>query len=192
MRRLADAWVQRVTMTYAERISGHLGRRLVAGCAARPPGTTMTVGLGAGLGAAAGAIVTGASLAAGAGAALGVLLGYVVVALRGGRKGLPLSMALALDEDRLEVLRLGMLGSKPSGSVRTIPYTQITAVEADQRLLELRLRVAAGGDDLVVDTGRRGIGAGPPAVEELRRRVASDHGKGRAGDAVSDRQGTGS
>jgi hypothetical protein len=71
-------------------------------------------------------------------------------------------------------VRLGPLGTKPAGTLHTIPYADISGVAAEQRLLELRIVLQTADGQIELDGGRRGVGAAPPVVEELKRRVARD------------------
>ena len=84
-----------------------------------------------------------------------------------------LSMALVVEADRLELVRLGMIGFRPNGTIRSIPYAEIAGVDTKEKLFEIRISIRAAGDDIGLDTGKRGIGAGWPVIDELRRRIAA-------------------
>jgi hypothetical protein len=159
---------------FAARMSRHLGRPVEAACAVRPPGTTIAIALCAGAGAGLGAAVGGSAILAGVVGGLGALVGYLVVWLRTRRADRAVAMALVLEPDHVELLRLGPLGTKPVGKLRSIPYADITGVAAEQRLLEIRIVLQTADGQIELDGGRRGVGAAPPAVEELKRRVARD------------------
>jgi hypothetical protein len=159
---------------FAARMSRHLGRPVEAACAVRPPGTTITMALCAGAGAGLGAAVGGSAVAAGVAGGLGALVGYLVVWLRTRNADRAVAMALVLASDHVELLRLGPLGTKPLGTLRSIPYAEITGVAAEERLLEIRLVLQTADGQIELDGGRRGVGAAPPVVEELKRRVARD------------------
>jgi hypothetical protein len=159
--------------SYPERLARHLGRDVIAACAARPRNTTITLAVCGGAGAAIGSIAGGSPLFAGIGGGLGALLAYLVVWLRIRGSGQSVSMALVLDADRLELLRLGIIGLRPTGTIRAIPLADIAAVETEDKLLEIRVRIRSAGDDIVVDTGKRGIGAAETAIYELQRRIGT-------------------
>jgi hypothetical protein len=159
---------------FTARLSRHLGRPVEAACAVRPPGATLTWALCAGVGAGLGAALGGSAVLAGVGGGLGVLVGYLIVWLRTRGGGQAVAMALVLQPGHLELLRLGPMGTKPAGTVRSIPYSEISGVAAQQRLLEVRLVLQTAQGLLERDGGRRGVGAAPPVVEELKRRVAPD------------------
>jgi hypothetical protein len=157
---------------FAERMSRHLGRPVEAACAVRPPGTTLVTALCAGAGAGLGAVLGGSAILAGVGGGLGALVGYLIVWLRTRRGDQAVAMALVLDDDRVELLALGPLGTKPTGTLRSIPYADIRGVAASDRLLEVRIALQTAEGTIELDGGRRGVGAAPPVVEELRRRTA--------------------
>jgi hypothetical protein len=159
--------------SFRDRIAESVDHPIDAACAARPPGMVWIGALGAGLGAGIGSIVGGSPLWAGVGGGLGVLVGYLVVWLTSRGAGLSLGMALALADDRLELLRLNTLGSRAVGLIRAIPYTEIRAVEATDRLLEIRITVVSDQAPLVVHTSKRGIGAGREFADALKRRIAA-------------------
>ena len=160
---------------FAARIARHLERPVEAACAMRPPGTTLTAalcaGAGAGIGGVLGALNDLSAISAGVGGGLGVLVGYLIMWLRARGDGLAASMALVLGPDHLELLRLGPLGTRPTGRLRSIPYSEITGVAAEKRLLEIRLVLQTRNGQVELDGGRRGMGAVPPVAEELKRRV---------------------
>jgi hypothetical protein len=158
---------------YAARLSRHLGRPVDAACAVRPPGTTLTTALCAGAGAGLGAVLGGSAIFAGVGGGLGAIIGYLVVWLRTRSGDQAVAMALVLDDDRVELLRLGPLGTKPAGDLRSIPYADIRGVASRDRLLEVRIVLQTADGQIELDGGRRGVGAAPPVVEELKRRVAA-------------------
>jgi hypothetical protein len=159
---------------FAARLSRHLGRPVDAACAVRPPGTTIAIALCAGAGAGLGAVAGGSAIFAGIGGGLGALVGYLIVRLRTRGGDRAVAMALVLEDDHVELLRLGPLGTKPVGTLRSIPYADIKGVAADDRLLEVRLVLQTADGQIELDGGRRGVGAAPPVVEELKRRVARD------------------
>jgi hypothetical protein len=159
---------------FAARMSRHLGRPVEAACAVRPPGTTIAIALCAGAGAGLGAVVGGSPIFAGIVGGLGALVGYLIIWLRTRGRDRAVAMALVLEPDSVELLRLGPLGTKPAGTLRSIPYADITGVAAEQRLLEIRIVLQTADGQIELDGGRRGIGAAPPVVEELKRRVARD------------------
>jgi hypothetical protein len=160
-------------MAYAERVARHLGHDVVAACAVRPRGTITTTALCAGAGAAIGSLAGGTPIFAGIGGGSGVVIGYLFVWLRIRGSGLSLSMALVLAADRLELMRLGMTGFRPAGTIRSLPYSEIEGVEVEKKRFEIRIRIRAAGDEIVVDGGRRGVGAARNVVDELRRRIAA-------------------
>jgi hypothetical protein len=157
--------------SFAERIARHIDRPVDAACAVRPPATTMTVAAGAGLGAAVGSIVGGSPIAAGVGGGLGVVAAYLAIWLMTRGSGLAVGMALVLEPERVELLRMNAFGTRPTGTVRSIPYADIRGLEARDRLLELIVEIRTVEDTLRLAGGRRGVGAAPPVIEELRRRT---------------------
>jgi hypothetical protein len=161
---------------FAGRIARHLDRPVDAACAVRPPGTTITsalfAGAGAGIGGLLGALNDFSAIYAGVGGGLGVLVGYVLVWLRTRRGGLAVAMALVLEPDHVELLRLGPMGTKPAGTLRSIPYSEISGVAAENRLFEVRLVLQTADAQIELDGGRRGVGPVPPVAEELKRRIA--------------------
>jgi hypothetical protein len=161
---------------FTERIARHLGRPVEAACAVRAPGTTIVPALCAGVGAGIGAVVGGGAIFAGIGGGVGALVGYLVMALRARRSGLAAAMALVLDSDGVELLALGPLGTRPAGTIRSIPYAEIAGIDARERLLEVRIALRTADGVLELEGGRRGVGAAPPVVEELRRRVSLQPG----------------
>jgi hypothetical protein len=158
---------------FADRIARNLGRPVEAACAVRPPGTTLVTALCAGLGAGLGAVVVGGAIFAGIGGGLGALVGYLVMWLRARSSGLAVAMALLLESDRVELVALGPLGTKPAGTIRSFLYAEIAGVDARRQLLEIRIALRTAEGVLELDGGRRGVGAAPPVVEELRRRIAA-------------------
>jgi hypothetical protein len=159
---------------FTTRLSRHLERPVEAACAVRPPGTTLTTALCAGAGAGLGAVLGGSAIFAGIGGGLGALVGYLITWLRTRGGDQAVAMALVLESDHLELLRLGPLGTKPVGTLRSIPYADIRGVASQDRLLEVRLVLQTAQGQIELDGGRRGVGAAPPVVEELKRRVARD------------------
>jgi hypothetical protein len=160
--------------TFAERLAGHLNRPVVAACGVRPPNSIAHAALAGGLGAGIGSVV-GGTLFAGIGGGLGVAVGYLLLWLRIRGSGQSISMALVLEPDRLDLLRLGALGiAKPSGTIRSIPYTDVTAVHTREGFLEMRIVLRTNDEELDLRGSRRGIGAAPPVIEELRRRVTTE------------------
>jgi hypothetical protein len=79
-----------------------------------------------------------------------------------------------LEDDGVELLRLGPLDTKPAGTLRSIPTPTSPGVAAEQRLLEIRIVLQTADGQSELDGGRRGVGAAPPVVEELKRRGARD------------------
>jgi hypothetical protein len=160
---------------FAARIARHLDRPIEAAAAVRPPGTTIAVALCAGAGAGIGGLVSAldgfSPIFAGVGGGLGALVGYLIMSLRMRGGDLATSMALVLEPDRVELLRLGPTGTRPAGTLRTIPYADITGVAAENRLLEVRLVLQTADGQIELHGGRRGMGALPPVVDELRRRL---------------------
>ena len=159
--------------SFRDRIAASVDHPIDAVCSARPPGMVWIGALGAGFGAGVGSVVGGSPLWAGVGGGLGVLVGYAVVWLLSRGTGLSLGMALALTEDRLELHRLNVLGTRAVGLIRAVPYPEIRAVDATDRLLEIRLTVITDGAPLVVHTSKRGIGAGREFADLLKRRIAT-------------------
>lgn len=159
--------------SFRDRIAASVDHPIDAVCSARPPTMVWIGALGAGIGAGVGSVVGGSPLWAGVGGGLGVLAGYLVVWLLSRGTGLSLGMALALTDDRLELHRLNAFGSRAVGLIRTVPYSEIRAVEAKDRLLEIRITVITDGAPLVVHTSKRGIGAGVEFADLLRRRIAA-------------------
>jgi hypothetical protein len=158
---------------FTARIASRLGRPVEAACAVRPPGTTLTLAICAGGGAAIGSVAGGSALFAGLGGGLGALVGYLIAALRARGRGHTAAMALVLGPDGVDLLRLGPFGTRPAGTIRSIAYADITNVATRDRLLEIRLVLEMAQEQLELDGGRRGAGAAPPVVEELRRRIAA-------------------
>ena len=158
-------------MGFTERMAQHLGRPVDAACAVRPPGTTLAIALGAGLGAGIGSI-TGGALFAAIGGGLGVVVGYLILWLTIRGSGKTLGMALVLEDDHVELLQLSPLGNRPVGTLRSIPYADIAGVDADDRFLEIRIAIRTNHDALELTGGKRGVGAAPPVIDELRRRIA--------------------
>jgi hypothetical protein len=154
---------------FTERIAGHLGRPVVAACSVRPPATTLALALGAGAGAAIGSVTgVGPFLAA-----AGVFVGYLILwlAIRG--SGKTLGMALVVEDDHLELLRMSPLGNRPVGTLRSIPYADVAGVDTRDRFLEVRIDIRTSTDALALAGGKYGHGAAPPVIEELRRRIAA-------------------
>jgi hypothetical protein len=156
---------------FAERIGRHLGRPVEAACAVRPPYSTITMALFAGLGAGIGSIVGGGPIGAGAGGGLGALFGALVNWLRLLPSELSVAMALVLETDRVDLLRLG-LRNAPKATIRSMPYADVTGVDAREGLLEVRISLRTAGEVLELVGGRRGVGAAPAVIDELRRRIA--------------------
>jgi hypothetical protein len=159
-------------MRFRDRLARHLDHRIDAACGVRPAGLIWTTALVGGIGAGTGSVLGGA-LFAGIGGGLGVIVGYVIVALRmrGGDESL--AMALALTPDRVELHRLSFWSVKPVGLISAIPYTDIRSVDSRGRLFELRIDITADGTSRSLDAAKRGSGAAPAVVEELRRRIAA-------------------
>jgi hypothetical protein len=157
---------------FARRISRHLGRPVQAACAARPPGSTLAIALGAGLGAGIGSIVGGSPIFAAIGGGLGVVVGYLILWLTIRGSGRSLGMALVLEDDRVDLLQMSPLGSRPVGTLRSIPYADVAGVDANDRFLEVRIVIRTNHDAVELTGGKRGVGAAPPVIEELRRRIA--------------------
>ncbi len=158
---------------FAARMARSLDRPVEAACAVRAPGTTLTSALGAGAGAAIGSIAVGSALFAGLGGALGVIVGYLIVWLRHRGAGLSVAMALVLEPDRVELMRMNAFGTRAVGTIRSYAYADITGVEMQSKLLEVRIVLQATQGKLQVDGGKRGVGAAPPVVEHLQRRIAA-------------------
>jgi len=158
---------------FAARMARSLDRPVEAACAVRAPGTTMTSALGAGVGAAIGSIVVGGALFAGLGGGLGVIAGYLIVWLRNRGSGLSVAMALILGPDRVDLMRMNAFGTRAVGTIRSYPYGEITGVDLRSKLLEVRIVLETAQGTLRVDGGKRGVGAAPPVVEQLRRRIAA-------------------
>ena len=51
-------------------------------------------------------------------------------------------MALVVEADRLELVRLGMIGFRPNGTIRSIPYAEIAGVDTKEKLFEIRIRAS--------------------------------------------------
>jgi hypothetical protein len=153
---------------FTERIAHHLGRPVEAACAVRPTWTTPVIAVGAGAGAAFGTIVWGGPFMA----AAGVIVGYGIfwLTLRG--SGKTLAMALVLEDDHVELLRMSSF-NKPVGTLRSIPYADIAGVDTRSWFLEVRISIATGRDALELAGGKFGVGAAPPVIDELRRRIAA-------------------
>jgi hypothetical protein len=158
---------------FTARLARALDGPVEAACAVRPPGTTVFAALGAGLGAAVGSIA-GGPLLAGLGGGLGVVVGYLVVWLRSRSAGLAVAMALVLRPDRVELLRLNAMGTRPAGVLRTLPYSDVRGVTMRSRLLEMRIEIETPDGVLRLDGGKRGVGAVPPVVEQLSRRRGAE------------------
>ena len=129
---------------FAARLARYLGRHVEAACPVRPPGATLVVGLCAGAGAGIGSLLgslafDGSAILVGVGGGLGALVGYLVTWLRSRGRDQAVSMALVLQHDRVELLRLGPLGTKPVATLRSIPYPHIDSVTASERILGLRM-----------------------------------------------------
>jgi hypothetical protein len=174
---------------YTARIARHLDRPVEAACAVRSPGTSLILALCAGVGAGIGAVAGGSAIFAGAGGGLGALVGYLIGALLARGRGHAAAMVLVLGPDRLDLMRLGPFGTRPVGTLRSIAYADITDVAARNRLLEIRLVLQIAKERLELDGGRRGVGAAPPVVEELQRRVAAEQTSSPRPD-TSQRPGT--
>jgi hypothetical protein len=158
--------------SFAERVARDLDHPADEICAARAPGTITTSAVCAGVGAGIGSVLGGA-LFAGIGGGIGALVGYVIVWLRIRSAGLSIAMALVLAAEQLELHRLDFWRPKPAGIVRAIPYAEITDVHVREGVLQLRVTVVTAGEPLVIDTGKRGVGAGRGFVDALRRRIAA-------------------
>jgi hypothetical protein len=162
---------------FAARLGRRLGRHVDAACAVRPPGTTLTTALCAGAGAGIGALVgnlvfDGSAIFGGIGGFLGALLGYLVNwRIRGSDQAV--TMALVLGPDGVELLRLGVLGTKPVATLRSIRYADMRDVAASERMLEVRIVLQTTQGEIELEGARRGVGAAPPVVDELRRRIAA-------------------
>jgi hypothetical protein len=171
------AWIRGIRespspMAFTDRIARELDHPIDAACAARAPGTVTTSAVGAGIGAGIGAVLGGA-LFAGIGGGTGALVGYVVAWLRIRGAGLSLAMALVLAAEQLELHRLSFWRPKPAGLVRAIAYSEITDVQVRNTMMQLRVAVITAGEPLLVETGKRGVGAGGDFVAALRRRIAT-------------------
>jgi hypothetical protein len=154
---------------YTERIARHLERPVVAACAVRHPATIPGIALGAGAGAAFGSIVAGGAFMA----AAGVILSYPIVWLATRGSGRTLNMALVVDEDQVELLQMSPLGNRPVGTLRSMPYADIAGVDMRGRLLEVRIDIRTNRDALGLAGGKHGVGAAPPVIDMLRRRIAA-------------------
>jgi hypothetical protein len=160
-------------MPLADRLARSLDHPVDAVCPVRPRWTIRTSALCAGAGAGIGSVLGATGLWAGVGGGVGALIGYLLVWLRLRGSGLSLGMALALAADRLELHRLSMFGGRSAGLIRAVPYTEIEAVEVRPRVVELGLDVITRGEPIEVDTSKRGVAAGGPFAEELRRRISA-------------------
>jgi hypothetical protein len=161
--------------SFRDRIAASLDHPIDTAYSCRPPALLWTGALNAGLGAGLGSALGGSPLWAGIGGGAGVVIGYVLlwISLRVSGSGFSLGMALALAEDRLELHRLNLIGTRAVRLIRAIPYSEIRDVEDKDRLLEIRLRVVTDGEPLVVHTSKHGIGAGDEFADTLRRRIAA-------------------
>jgi hypothetical protein len=155
---------------FTERISRHLGRPVVAACAVRPPFTTPAIAIGAGAGAAFGSIVWGGPFMAAAGV---VVVAYLILGLATRGSGKTLGMALVVEDDHVELLQLSAFGNRPVGTLRSIPYAEIAGVDTRDWLLEIRIAIRTKQDALELAGGKFGVGAAPPVIDVLRRRIAA-------------------
>ena len=153
---------------FTERITRHLGRPVVAACAVRPPFTTPAIAIGAGAGAALGSIVWGGPFMA----AAGVLVAYLILGLATRGSGKTLGMALVVEDDHVDLLQMSAFGNRPVGTLRSIPYAEIAGVDTRDWLLEVRIAIRTNQDVLELAGGKFGVGAAPPVIEVLRRRIA--------------------
>jgi hypothetical protein len=158
---------------FTARMARALEGPLDAACAVRAPGTTITSALCAGLGAAIGSVAAGSALFAGLGGALGVVVGYCIVWLRVRGSGLGIAMALVLRPDRLDLLRLNAFGTRPVGVARSYAYADLAGVTMRSKLLEVRIELQTADGPIKLDGGKRGVGAAPPVIEQLQRRIAA-------------------
>jgi hypothetical protein len=157
---------------FSERIARQLGRPVEAACSVRPPFTTLAVALTAGGGAGIGSLL-GGPLLAGAVAGLAVIAAYVILWFETRGSGTSLNMALVLSDDQVELLQLRAIGTGVVRTLRSIRYADIAGVDVDDGFLELKFTIRTSGDTVKVAGGKRGIGAAPPVVDELRRRIAA-------------------
>jgi hypothetical protein len=157
---------------FSERMARHLGRPVDAACSVRAPFTTLAVALAAGAGAGIGSFL-GGPLVAGAVAGGAVIVAYVILWFETRASGTSLNMALVLEEDQVELLQLRAIGTRPVRTLRSIPYADITGVDVEDRWLELKITIRTARDSIAVNGGKRGVGAAPPVVDELRRRIAA-------------------
>jgi hypothetical protein len=159
-------------MSFTARMERHLGRPVDAACSVRPPVTTLAVALSAGAGAGIGSFL-GGPLAAGAVAGAAVILAYVILWFETRGSGTSINMALVLEGDQLELVQLRAIGTRPVRTLRSIPYADIAGVDASDRWLEVKITIRTAGDALELAGGKRGVGAAPPVIDELRRRIAA-------------------
>jgi hypothetical protein len=157
---------------FTERMARHLGRPVDAACSVRAPFTTLAVALAAGAGAGIGSFL-GGPLVAGAVAGGAVIVAYVILWFETRGSGTSLNMALVLEHDQVELLQLRVIGTRPVKSLRSIPYADVVGVDVDDGFLELKVAIRTSRDTLKLAGGKRGIGAAPPVIDELRRRIAA-------------------
>ncbi len=157
---------------FTERMARPLGRPVDDACSVRPPGTMLAVALGA---AAIGGIgsLLGGPLLAGAVGGLAVIVAYVGLWLTIRGSGRTLNMALVLEGDKVELLKLRPVGTRPVTTLRSIAYADIAGVDVDDRWLEVGIAIRTNRDALVLTGGKRGVGAAPPVIDVLRRRIAA-------------------
>ena len=135
----------------------------------RPPFTTPAIAIGAGAGAAIGSVIgVGPFLAA-----AGVVVGYLILwlAIRG--SGKTMGMALVVEDDHVELLQMSAFGNRPVGTLRSIPYADIAGVDTRNWLLEIRIDIRTNHEAIELAGGKFGVGAAPPVIEVLRRRIAA-------------------
>jgi hypothetical protein len=157
---------------FSERMARQLGRPVVAACSVRPPYTTLAVALTAGGGAAIGSVL-GGPLLAGAVAGLAVIVAYVIVWFETRGSGTSVNMALVLSDDEVELVQLRPIGTGVVRTLRSIPLADVAGVHVDDGFLELKITIRTARDTLKVAGGKRGLGAAPPVVDVLRRRIAA-------------------
>ena len=83
-------------------------------------------------------------------------------------------MALVLEDDHVELMQMSALGNRPVGTLRSIPYAEIPGVDVAQPLSRVARRHP---DERTTRSssrgGKHGVGAAPPVIDELRRRIAA-------------------
>ena len=105
-------------------------------------------------------------------AAAGVVVAYLILGLATRGSGTTLGMALVVEDDHFELLQLSAFGTGV-GTLRSIPYADIAGVETRDWLLEVRIAIRTNQDVLELAGGKFGVGAAPPVIEVLRRRIAT-------------------